>query len=97
MIVLGQNFMIFLKTFFFRKFYHCNISHFGLAIRRNSCRRHATGIFFFFFYSLLLALSSVNFDVCSTDFVMYLLNGVPFLIFVLKKFIVDLVYVVKSN
>ena len=29
-------------------------------------------------FVLLLALSSVNFDVCWIDFVMLLLNGVPF-------------------
>ena len=49
----------------------------SLKIRRNSCLRHATGIFFV----LLSALASVNFDVCSIDFVMLLLNGVPFSIF----------------
>ena len=37
------------------------------------------------FCSLLLAFSSVNFDVCSIAFVMYLLNGVPFSIFVLIR------------
>ena len=42
----------------------------------------ATGNFFFV---LLLALASVNFDVYSIDFVMLLLNGVPFSIFVLKN------------
>ena len=36
-----------------------------------------------FFCLLLLVMSSVNFDVCSIAFVMYLLNGVPFSIFVL--------------
>ena len=51
----------------------------SLKIRRNSCLRHATGIFFV----LLSALASVNFDVCLIDFVMLLLNGVPFSIFVL--------------
>ena len=51
----------------------------SLQIRRNSCLRHTTGIFFV----LLSALASVNFDVCSIDFVMFLLNGVPFSIFVL--------------
>ena len=34
---------------------------------------------------LFLALSSVNFDVCSIDIVMYLLNGVPFSMFVLMR------------
>ena len=37
------------------------------------------------FCSLLLAMSSVNFDVCSIAFVMYLINGVPFSIFVLIR------------
>ena len=37
------------------------------------------------FFVLLSALASVNFDVCSIDFVMLLLNGVPFSIFVLKQ------------
>ena len=55
----------------------------SLKIRRNSCLRHATGIFLFFV--LLSALAFVNFDVCSIDFVMLLLNGVPFLIFVLIR------------
>ena len=47
---------------------------------QQSCgiRKFATGIFFV----LLSALASVNFDVCSIDFVMLLLNGVPFSIFV---------------
>ena len=53
----------------------------SLKIRRNSCLRHATGIFFV----LLSALASVNFNVCSIDFVMLLLNGVPLLIFVLIR------------
>ena len=35
-------------------------------------------------FCLLLAMSSVNFDVCSIGFAMCLLNGVPFSIFVLK-------------
>ena len=55
-----------------------------LKIRRNSCLRHATG-FLLFFFVLLSALASVNFDVCSIDFVMLLLNGVPFSIFVLIR------------
>ena len=50
----------------------------------------ATGIFLFcfqhWFFVLLSALASVNFDVCSIDFVMLLLNGVPFSIFVLIYF-----------
>ena len=50
----------------------------SLKIRRNCCLRDATGIFFV----LLSALASVNFDVCSIDFVMLLLNDVPFSIFV---------------
>ena len=37
------------------------------------------------FCSLLLAWFLVNFDVSSIGFVMYLLNGVPFSIFVLSK------------
>ena len=37
------------------------------------------------FFVLLSALASVNFGVCSIDFVMLLLNGVPFSIFVLKQ------------
>ena len=41
-------------------------------------------------FSLLLALSFVNFDVCLTAFVMYLLNGVPFLIFVLTFGLIQL-------
>ena len=53
----------------------------SLKIRRNSCLRHATGIFFV----LLSALASVNFDVCLIDFVMLLLNGVRFSIFVLIR------------
>ena len=40
------------------------------------------------FCSLLLAWPSVNFDVCSIAFVIYLLNGVPFSIFVLISIIV---------
>ena len=35
-----------------------------------------------YFFVLLSALASVNFDVCSIDFVMLLLSGVPFSIFV---------------
>ena len=56
----------------------------SLKIRRNSCLRHATGIFCSVFV-LLSALASVNFDVCSIDFVMLLLNGVTFSIFVLIR------------
>ena len=41
-------------------------------------------------FSLLLALSFVTFDVCLIAFVMYLLNGVPFLIFVLTLGSVEL-------
>ena len=41
--------------------------------------------FFVFFFVLILASSSVNFNVCSIDFVMLLLNGVPFSIFVLMR------------
>ena len=41
---------------------------------------------YFLFFVLLSALAFVNFDVCSIDFVMLLLNGVPFSIFVLKLF-----------
>ena len=37
------------------------------------------------FFVLLSALASVNFDVCSIDFVMLLLNGVLFSIFVLIR------------
>ena len=37
------------------------------------------------FCSLLLALSSKNFNVCLIAFVMYLLNDVPFSIFVLIR------------
>ena len=37
----------------------------------------------YIFFVLLSALASVNFDVCLIDFVMLLLNGVPFSIFVL--------------
>ena len=37
------------------------------------------------FCSLLLALSSVNFDVCLIGFVMYFLDGVPFSIFSLIR------------
>ena len=37
------------------------------------------------FFCLILAMSFVKFDVCSIVFVMYLLNGVPFSIFVLKR------------
>ena len=58
----------------------------SLKIRLNSCLRHATGIFLFFV--LLSALAFVNFDVCSIDFVMLLLNGVSFSIFVLKHEII---------
>ena len=46
-----------------------------------NCLRHATGIFLVLFS----ALASVNFDVCSIDFVMLLSNGVPFSIFVLIR------------
>ena len=53
----------------------------SLKIRRNSCLRHATGDF----CSLLLTWSSVNFNVCSIAFVMYVLNDVPFPIFVLIR------------
>ena len=38
-----------------------------------------------FFFGLILAMSCVNFDVCSIALVMYLLNGVPFPIFVLIR------------
>ena len=37
------------------------------------------------FFCLILATSSVNFDVRSIVFVMHLLNGVPFSIFVLNS------------
>ena len=41
--------------------------------------------FFFFFCSLLLALSSLNFNVCVIAFVKYLLNDVSFSICVLIR------------
>ena len=40
-------------------------------------------LFFVSFFCLLLVMSSVNFDVCSIAFLMYLLNVVPFSISVL--------------
>ena len=45
----------------------------SLKISRNSCLRHAP-----VFFCLLLVMSSMNLDVCSIAFAMYLLNGVLF-------------------
>ena len=54
----------------------------SLKIRRNSYLWHASGNFFVLCF---FALSFVNFEVCSIDFVLYLLNGVIFSIFVLIR------------
>ena len=51
----------------------------SLKIRRNSYLWHETGNFFWSDFSNVLY---VNFDVCSTAFVLHLLNGVPFSNFV---------------
>ena len=65
----------------------------SFKIRRNSCLRHATRNFLFSAFSMTF----VNFDVCSIAFVVYLLNDVPFSIFVLYNLHNKLHFVCKTD
>ena len=79
---------IFHHFFIFLKFYHYNICHFDLAKPNwwafKLGETAVLGMQLVFFCSAF-CMVSVNFDVCSIDFVMLLLNGVPFSIFVLIR------------
>ena len=49
------------------------------------------------FCSLFLAWPSVNFDVCSIAFVTYLLNSVPFSIFVLIGIVSKFAFTISND